>query len=73
MDIKRPFEVKLVKKSEIHDKYGHFPHRISQFFIEFWRMFTFRQKNLQQINVFMLDMGYYHDAVDDHQMLTKHF
>ena len=34
MDIKRPFEIRIVAKfSTFYGKYGHFPHRITHFFV----------------------------------------
>ena len=34
MDIKRPFEIRIVAKfSTFYGKYGHFPHRFTHFFV----------------------------------------
>ena len=42
MDIKRPFEIRIVAKFSIfYGKYGHFPHRITHFFCRDGRLRTF--------------------------------
>ena len=43
MDIKRPFEIRIVAKfSTFYGMYGHFPHRFTHFFVIFCRDWRFR-------------------------------